>query len=136
MAETKSTKLKKEIAQRSAINRARRQEDLREKVQAGQALEEIARCTKELSDLDQEVKHVKLERKENEDGSVELVLPGVVISKADCRTRILARIIDTKFKLLNKVLPDLKQIELTDPQGNSFETFANAVSALNRANEE
>lgn len=54
----------------------------------------------------------------------------IVQSKADCITRMLKTKFDTNFKLLAKVLPDLKQVEIADPEGNNpLGTLAAALAS-------
>jgi 1-deoxy-D-xylulose 5-phosphate reductoisomerase len=84
--------------------RARRKaarEVMRENLKGEEYLQDIANNNAELLLMSAAV-----------DGAVGLLDTEAAIRKADCRAKIIKIKNDANFKLLNKVLPDLKQIEL------------------------
>lgn len=51
------------------------------------------------------------------------------IKKAETRVKVIGKLLDTHFRRLNKVLPDLRSIEVTDSEGNNlFSAFTEAVN--------
>ena len=123
MAQTKTVASQKKLKLRAQHNRAIRHEQLREKLKGIEYLRQIENDYTELSVLAKEVKDVK-NTKEDE------YKVANTIAKADCRTRILKVKMDTNFRRLKFILPELKSMELTDPNGNNpLDTLGNALAA-------
>lgn len=121
MSQTKTAAASQRLRQRAADNRAIRQETLREKFQGTEYLRQITNSYKELENASSSVKKAKATKKDP-------FVVAEVIAKADCLVRIEKVKIDTNFRRLAKVLPDLKSIEISDPHGNNpMGVFAEAL---------
>lgn len=116
MPETKTAKRDRETRERAARNRYLRAEELREKLKAVEYLRQWEDAQKRLVKLSDEL------RKNRSSYVAEEV--------ASVRAEIAATqaIIDLNAKRLNKLLPDLKSTELTDPTGtNPLQVLADAM---------
>ena len=117
------------IKARSQYNRAARQDQLREMLQGRSYIRQLRGIHSELIELGESAKNLKLA-----EASSEKPFPrdafNSEMEKLEMRRKLLKDRTDLNFKKLAKVLPDLKQVEITDPDGNTFETFASAVIAL------
>lgn len=129
MAETKLTSANRKLRQRAAENRIIRQEELRKKFQGVEYISQIERDYKELADLSEGVKKAKATKSNP-------LMVSDVIAKADSRAKIIKIKMDTNFRRLKFILPELKSMELTDPNGNNpLDTLGNAlVEAVNKLN--
>jgi len=92
--------------------RAEAQDALRLKFKGVQHITNIFKDAKKLEALEATVSKAK-STKENPNATA------TAIAKADCQTRILKVKLDTSFRCLKFVLPELKSLELTDPNGNN-----------------
>lgn len=78
---------------------------LRDKFKGVQYISQIARDYVELGKIDTIVKNAK-------SGKLDLLAVQSAIDKANCRVKIIKVKMDTNFRRLAKVLPDLKSLEL------------------------
>ena len=106
---------------RATKNREIRRENLRLELKGKQYLHHIEKDYQELCLLSTTVKKAR---------STKTNLHGMsdTLAKVDARHKILKTKLDTNFRRLAKVLPDLKAVELSDSGGGSFaEAFAKAM---------
>lgn len=100
-------------------------EDLENLLRGKTYLEQIENDYEELEKLERVVGTVKNTK----------VKPTKVVDtiiKTETRMKMIKIRIDSRFKLLNKLLPDKRATILTDPKGNSLITaFAEAVASAN-----
>lgn len=112
---------KASLPARARTNKAMRYEDLRERIDGARTINAIHEATDELISLNEEVKNAKNTTKDS-------TVVGVTIEKAKTRNTILKNVLDAKFKLLAKKLPDLRSLEVVDQDGNNlFTAFIDAV---------
>jgi|TARA_R110000782_G_scaffold91540_1_gene174803 hypothetical protein len=78
------------------VNRAIRQEALRESLSAGGHIQHVVDICDELNDLTIDMDAIAVQRKR--------------------------AVIDTKLKLVSKYLPDVKSVEIKNAEGESFKT--------------
>lgn len=135
MAASKSATASRQLRERAAANRAIRQEELRKQLAAGQYINNLKEIDQELCEIGVGVKKLEYEKKEKNDTVAETKRKqqnvNLELKKADVRVSALKVRADINFKKLNKVLPDLKAIELSDPDGHSpFSSIMDAVREL------
>lgn len=97
---------------RAARLKAENREALRQKFKGAQHIAQIERGLRTLvdqSDLVHKAKNSKANQYKIQE----------VQSKADCINRLVKTQLDTHFRCLAKILPDIKQVELTDGDGNN-----------------
>lgn len=115
-------KEKNVMPSRARTNAKIRHDDLRERISGSKTINSIHEATDELIALNTEVKTVKNTKQK----------PRIVsetLEKAKVRKDILKTVLDTKFRLLAKKLPDLKSLEVVDQEGNNlFTAFVDAVN--------
>ena len=115
MAETKRAAADRQLRQRAAQNRILEAEKLRNKFKCSEYIRQIADDMKELGVLSNSIKKVK-----NTKTSPDKV--GETIAKSKARADIIKIKMDTNFKRLNKIIPDVKAFEHSDQNGdNPFE---------------
>ena len=124
MAKTKTVAANHKNRERAAFNRAQEAEKLRGKLKGGIYLGNIHRSVTELGSLQTKVKASK-NTKTNKDAVTQ------TIQKCKAQADIIKIKLDANFKLLAKLLPDLKAFEHTDPDGNN--PFASFVETMAQA---
>lgn len=111
-----------DIKRRRDPNIAIRKQELRDRLSGMKLMESIERRSNELVQLSEDIKKAK----NTEKNKTAIV---TTINKSLARARIISVALDTSFRMLAKVLPDLKSIEVTDNDGNSvFTAFLEAVN--------
>ncbi len=126
MAKTKTQSLHDQVKTRKAHNRALEADKLRSKMKGVEYLRQITGDMTRLTALQKSVKDAKNTKKND-----------FVVSDTVLRCKAQADIIkiklDTNFKRLNKVIPDLKAFEHTDPDGNNpFADFMEVMADATR----
>lgn len=127
---------KRQYNKRAEENKAIRREALREQLQAKEYLRQIQLIDDELKTLNQELKDLGFDGRKTSKAAIakQLNENDLAINKADTRVKVLKTRLDLNFKRLNKVLPDLKAVELSDPNGNApFSSFVDAVRELTQS---
>jgi len=118
MAASKTAKRDRDVRERAAKNRFIRAEELRAKLQADEYLRQWEDAQKKLTRVADALRKNRSRYVAEE------------VAAARAEIAALQATIDLNAKRLNKVLPDLKSVELTDPQGeNPLATLAAAMQA-------
>lgn len=112
----------KQRIDRKAANRERVRENIRSELKGKQYLRQIEEDYSELSRIDSTLKNAKTPAQTERR-----------VKKAETRIKIIKLKLDTNFRRLNKVLPDLKAIELSDNGGSIGEAFAAALRAAQQS---
>lgn len=107
------------MSARKRLNKAARQEALRDELSARAYINNLVRIDKDLRKLGQEAYNQR-KRMGKSEASAHMIKVATLKERAAIN-----------FRLLNKVLPDLKGIELSDPQGNS--PFAGLADLFKKA---
>ena len=128
----KKTPRNKMYGQIAARNRARNAEIFSEKAKGNERIRQILDDIAEFKKLSDAIAKAK-----NSKASPYHV--STTITKNEARARILNHRVTANFKLLAKLWPDLKSVELSDPEGNNpIEALGHALKHLlgNREEEE
>lgn len=115
---------------RAEENKAIRREALREELQAREYLRQLESIDKEFGEINETVKNLKTPTAQQTKANA-LVTGnnfGRELARADTRIKALKERATLNFKRLNKVLPDLKAVELSDPEGKN--PFGNLLEAM------
>lgn len=120
-----TTKKKPDNRTYTQKRRLEAREALRDKFKGVEYIRQIEESYQELCKLDRTV----VEAKNTKQAPFHIQQ---TLDKAETRHKIIKTKIDTNFRRLAKVLPDLKSVELTDPNGNNplstlIEVFRDAV---------
>jgi len=126
MAKTKLQTQNDRIKDRAAQNRFIRQEEYRDKVKGSKLLTALGKDFDRLTALQK----VVVEAKNSKDKPFQV---RTILAKADTEHKIIKTKMDANFKLLNKLLPDLRAIELRDPAGDETDLGSTLAAALRDA---
>lgn len=117
---------------RGPANAAARHEELRRKIQGVQILSNIAHDIQELRTTSEELGKLKATNKRQE-GAIkkDLLIANAKLGITNARVQTLDKALTHQFRLLNKVLPDLKSLELSNPSGGDlFQSLAETFGKL------
>lgn len=115
---------------RAQENKAIRREALREELQAREYLRQLEHIDREFGEIHDRVKALRGPAAKASRDTVQRTnrQNGLELEKAETRIRALKERANLNFKRLNKVLPDLKAVELSDPEGKN--PFGNLLEAM------
>lgn len=117
---SKQNRAKSDTVSRAVRNKQLRQEELRKKLQGLEYIRQLELCAKEydsiIDDLNKaKTAKAKLTRKDKEELAMISMKLDILAAKRDT----LKQKVDLNLRRLKFVLPELKAVELSDPEGNS-----------------
>lgn len=115
---------------RAVENKNIRREALREELKAREYLRQLELIDKEFGEINDHLKNLKGPTARDTKNSGFLKANNFIreISRSEARVKVLKERAVLNFRRLNKVLPDLKAVEISDPEGKN--PFANLIEAM------